>query len=277
MPDDVEPGVATGAADDVPPVADDAAPETSADASGSAERGPVTWRELGHDFIRPGRGQVVLAAILLVVGMALVMQFRTNTAAAPYESLRRSDLVQLLDNLNQESRRLSEEITEQNELKQQLESGAGQEEVARKEAQARLETLRILAGTAPATGTGIVMVIQDPEGRMTADILLNAIEELRDAGAEVIEINDSIRVVASTWVTTGSDGILVDGRLVRTPITIEAIGDPHSLEEGARFRGGLVSEVEGQRVNGSVTITRSEKVTIASLHTAPTNQYARPA
>jgi uncharacterized protein YlxW (UPF0749 family) len=251
------------------------------DAVGAADepssRGPVTWRELGRDFARPGRGQIILAAILLVVGMALVMQFRSNTAAAPYESLRRSDLVQLLDNLNQESQRLSTEISEQEELKRQLQSGAGQEDAARKEAERRLETLQILAGTAPATGEGIVLVIHDPQGKMTADILLNAVEELRDAGAEVIEINNSIRVVASTWITAGSDGILVDGTLVKTPITIEAIGDPHSLEEGARFRGGLVSEVEGQRVNGSVSITQSKKISITSLHAAPANQYARPA
>lgn len=251
--------------------------DTSRNAREPVGRGPVTWRELGRDFTRPGRGQIILAAILLVVGMALVMQFRSTTAAAPYESLRRSDLVQLLDNLNQESQRLSTEISEQDELKRQLQSGAGQEDAARKEAEKRLETLQILAGTAPATGEGIVLVIHDPQGKMTADILLNAVEELRDAGAEVIEINNSIRVVASTWITAGSDGILVDGKLVKTPITIEAIGDPHSLEEGARFRGGLVSEVEGQRVNGSVSITPSTKITITSLHAAPANRYARPA
>ncbi len=238
---------------------------------------PVTWRELGRDFVRPGRGQVVLAAILLVVGMGLVMQFRTNTAQEPYQNLRRDELVQLIDNLNQESRRLSGEITEQKELKRQLESGAGQEDVARKEAQARLDTLKILAGTAPATGPGIVMVIKDPSGKMTADVLLNAIEELRDAGAEVIEINNSIRVVASTWVAPGNGTILVDGKTVKTPITIEAIGDAHSLEEGARFRGGIVSEVEGPRVNGTVQITQSKAITITSLHAPPSSEYARPA
>lgn len=254
----------------------DSGEEADLDAGDSATQ-PVTLRELGRDLVRPSRGQIILAVILLVVGMALVMQFRTNTEQAPYQSLRRDELVQLLDNLNQESRRLSGEIAEQKELKQQLESGAGQEDVARKEAQARLDSLRILAGTAPAAGPGIVVVIRDPQGNLTADVLLNAVEELRDAGAEVIEINNSIRVVASTWIAPGSNGILVDGKVVHTPVTIEAIGDPHALEEGARFRGGLVSEVEGPRVNGTVSISQSQDVEIASIHSPPSTQYARPA
>jgi uncharacterized protein YlxW (UPF0749 family) len=249
------------------PLPDDISPEAP---------GTVTPREFARDFFRPSRGQLLLAAILLVVGMAMVMQFRTSAEHAPYENLRRDDLIQLLDNLNQESARLSSEVSEQEEIKRQLESGVGNEEVARKEARERLETLRILAGTAPAKGQGIELVIQDPQHKMTADILLNAIEELRDAGAEVIEINDSIRVVASTWFGQNNQGILVDGHPIRTPITIEAIGDPHALEEGAHFRGGLVSEVEGQRVGGKVTITRGE-IEILSLHEPPENEYSRPA
>lgn len=265
---------------DEPTVNEPEPPAANADASEADDGGtssPMTWREVGRDFIRPGRGQIVLAAIMLVVGMALVMQYRTSTTQAPYENMRRTDLVQLLDNLNQETQRLSTEISEQEDLQRQLQSGVGTEEVARAEAQRRLDSLQILAGTAPATGPGITLVIHDPQNKMTADTLLNSIEELRDAGAEVIEINNSIRVVASTWIASGTDGILVDGTLVKTPITIKAIGEPHALEEGARFRGGLVSEVEGQRVGGSVTITQSQKLTISSLHKAPTNQYARPA
>lgn len=263
--------------DAVPSSQEPSPSESDSETPPATELGPKTWREIGKDFLKPGRGQVILAAILLVVAMAMVMQFRTNTAAAPYENMRRTDLVQLLDNLNQESSRLSEEISEQEEVKRQLESGAGTEEVARTEAKARLETLQILAGTVPATGPGIRLVINDPQKKLTADVVLNAVEELRDAGAEVIEINDSARVVASTWIAAGDDGIMVDGKAMKTPITIDAIGDPHALEEGARFRGGLVSEVEGPRVGGSVTITSSQSVDISSVHTAPSNQYARPA
>lgn len=242
-----------------------------------ADPGPVTWRELLRDLVKPGRGQVILAVILLLVGMAWVAQVRTHTEQSPYSSLRRADLIQMLDNLNQESRRLGAEISQQEGVKRQLESGVGNEQIARQEAQKRLESLRILAGTAPAEGPGIVLVIHDPNNKLTPDILLNAIEELRDAGAEVIEVNNSIRIVASSWVGRNAQGLVIDGKPVGKPVTIEAIGDGHALAEGARFRGGLVSEVEGPRVGGSVSITQSEKITISSLHTPPRNEHSRPA
>ena len=39
-------------------------------------RGPVTWRELGRDILKPGRGQLVIALILALVGFALTLQLR---------------------------------------------------------------------------------------------------------------------------------------------------------------------------------------------------------
>ena len=62
-----------------------------------------------------------------------------------------------------------------------------------------------------------------------------------------------------------------------SPIVIEAIGDSHSLAEGARFRGGLVSQVESQKVAGSVAIEELPEVEITSLHQPRAPRYAQPA
>ncbi len=108
-------------------------------------------------------------------------------------------------------------------------------------------------------------------------MLLDAVEEMRDAGAEVIEVNDTIRVVASTWFGTDANGLVIDGKPVGRPITFEVIGDPHSLEEGARFRGGLVSEITGPGIGGQVQIDQADRVLVESLHAAREPQYAQPA
>ena len=47
---------------------------------------------------------------------------------------------------------------------------------------------------------------------------------------------------------------MIDGKPVSRPITFEVIGDPHSLEEAARFRGGIVSEITGPKIGGQVQI-----------------------
>ena len=43
------------------------------------------------------------------------------------------------------------------------------------------------------------------------------------------------------------------------------IGDPHSLEEAARFRGGIVSEITGPRIGGQVQIEQLDDVVVDVL------------
>ncbi len=209
--------------------------------------------------------------------MGAVMQIRINTADDAYTNARREDLIQLLDGLGSESRRLEGEIADLERTRAELKSGADTQQVARAEAQQRSEELGILAGTAPAEGPGIRMRIDDPQGKVNADVLLDAVEEMRDAGAEVIEVNDTIRVVASTWFGADAAGLVIDGKSIGRPIVFEVIGDPHSLEEAARFRGGLVSEITGPGIGGQVQIEQQDRVTVESLHAAREPQYAQPA
>lgn len=238
---------------------------------------PVGWRELVRDFVKPGRAQVVFAAILLICGLGVAMQVRTQAQQTDYSTMRRADLVQLLDDLNSESRRLETEIAQLEETKRQLQSGADSERVAREEAQRRLDVLAILGGTAPAQGSGIRVVIDDPNRKVTPELLLNTIEELRDAGAEVIAINNTVRVVASTWFASGRGGIVVDNQTITAPIAIDVIGEPHALTEALRFSGGLVSEVQSSRVGGTVSIVSDPKVTIEAVISPPVNKFAKPA
>lgn len=231
------------------------------------------WLSIAH----PGRGQVIAALILLVVGLGAVTQIRMSAADDAYTNARREDLIQILDGLGAESRRLESELAELEQTRINLQGGADSRRVAEEETQRRLADLAILAGTAPAQGPGIRLRIADPKQQVSAGVLLDAVQEMRDAGAEVIEFNDQARVVASTWFASDGTTLIVDGKRLDRPITMDVIGDPHSLEEAARFRGGLVSEVTGPRVGGSVSIERLDELTVTSLHSPAPNQYARPA
>lgn len=229
------------------------------------------------DFARPSRTQLVVGVILLLCALAVTLQIRTSDDDQDYSTLRRTELVQMLDDLNAESRRLEAEIAALEATRLQLQSGVDRQRVAREEAQKRYDVLSILGGTTPAEGPGIRITIQDPSQRVTPEIILNALEELRDAGAEVIEINDTVRVVASTWVGTGENGLVVDGVALSRPIVIEVIGGPHALSEAVRFRGGLASEVSDERIGGMVSVVSDSKVAVSSLHIPREAEFARPA
>ena len=238
---------------------------------------PGVWRRIGRAALRPGRSQVVAAAVLCLLGMAGVVQVRANDSSDAYSNARREDLVQILDGLGVESRRLEAEVAELQGTRAGLRSGADSQRLAREDAQQRVGELAILAGTAPAKGPGIRLRISDPQDRVGAGVVLDAVEEMRDAGAEVIEINGQARVVASTWFGDDGTTLVVDGARVSRPLTISVIGDPHSLEEAARFRGGIVSEITGPKIGGDVQIDQIDDLAVTSLHAPPASQYARPA
>jgi uncharacterized protein YlxW (UPF0749 family) len=261
--------------EDKGPVPEDKAPVPEDKATPPARVPPLV--RLGRAMVRPGKAQVIAAVMLFLVGLGAVMQIRANSDEDAYRNARREDLIQLLDGLSNESERLDDEIAELERTRSELQSGANTSQAARQQLEKQLEVTSILAGTVPAQGPGIRMRIEDPLNKVDGDVLLSAVEELRDAGAEVIEINGSIRVVASSWFGGAGDQLVADGKPVSRPITISVIGDSHSLEEAARFRGGIVSEITGPRIGGDVDIDQLDKLVIDSLHHAEPNQYARPA
>ena len=99
---------------------------------------------------------------------------------------------------------------------------------------------------------------------------------LRDAGAEVMELN-GVRVVASTWLGSDRGTITVNGTPITAPYVLKVIGDPHSLEEGARFRGGLVSRLQAPEIGARVNIAQAPRILVESLYSPRPPQWARPA
>ncbi|WP_282005477.1 DUF881 domain-containing protein [Propioniciclava sinopodophylli] len=234
------------------------------------------WQRIARDIVRPSRSQLVVALILLLSGLAVTMQLAGNRDQR-YTTLRQDELVAMLDDVTAESRRLESEVAELERTRQRLQSGADASAVARDEALRRLDALELLGGTAPATGPGIRVTITDRQGKLTPDILLNTIEELRDAGAEVMEIDDRIRLVTTSWVTSADGVLTVDGTRLGGTITIEAIGAPGTLAEATRFRGGLVSTIEGERVGGTARVVEVDDLRIDSVITPQEPRFARPA
>ena len=236
----------------------------------------LALRRLRAGF-RPSRGQAIVAVVLALVACTAVVQVRVNRADDGYANARREDLIAILDGLGQNTRRLESEITDLEERKTSLSSSADKAQTAREQAEEQVRVLGILAGTLPAQGPGVRITLNDPDSKMTSSNLLDAIEELRDAGAEAIQINGSVRVVASTDLVDDAPGVKIDGEKVGSPYVIEAIGESHNLAEAANFPGGLVSEVTGPQVGGTAEVTEVDKLQITALHAPDEHRYARPA
>lgn len=220
------------------------------------------------------RTQLVVAVLLALVGFAAAAQIRLTHQDGSYVEQRRENLIVLLDSLSAAAERTEKQIDELERTRSDLLSSSQRRQTAMEEAKEQLAVLGILAGTLPAEGPGVVVTITDPRGAVTAASILNGVEELRDAGAEAIEVNDRARVVASTSFVERDGVILVDGHELRPPYVVDAIGSTHTLSEAVIFPGGLADQVS--RLGGEVAVEEVDVVKVDSLHPTDPPQYAQP-
>lgn len=227
------------------------------------------WRAL----MRPSLSQIIVALLIGALGFAITVQVRDDDSE-DYSGVRGEELVELLKSLDTANERLGGQIEDLTTTRDGLLTSTRRSEKAEKQAKLRAEELAILAGTSGATGTGIEIRINDPDKQIDAPLLLDAIEELRDAGSEAIVINGVARVVAQTYFLDDDDQIRVGGREIKRPYRIEAIGDAGDLAEAVRFRGGLIDRVALR--GGTAFVSEKRKITITALADVTSPKYARP-
>ena len=239
---------------------------------GTAE--PTPNQRIVRALRRPGRGQVSAAVLLVVLGVAGVTQVRLAGSNDEYAGMRQEDLVQALSGLQAASRRNEQDIRDLETTRNSLRDNNEKTATALQQADDELGALGVLAGTLPATGPGVRITVSVPQAQLSLNFLLDGIEELRNAGAEAMEINDSVRVVAQTSFEAADDGISVDGKVLHAPFVIDAIGDPDGLRTALNFPGGFVDDLALD--DGHVSIKRSQHIEVSSLRSVSKPKYAEP-
>ncbi|MGA8852105.1 MAG: DUF881 domain-containing protein [Aeromicrobium sp.] len=217
--------------------------------------------------------QLLVAVLIGVLAMAITVLVR-DEPADDFQNARSEDLVELLKSLDAANQRLDRQITDLTSTRDDLLDSSKRSQAAQDQARAQADALAILAGTAPATGPGVVVTVSDPEGGVDAGALLDAIEELRNAGAEAIAINGTVRVVGQTYFIDTGESIRIGGRDVKPPYVIEAIGDTETMATATQIPGGLVDSIE--RRGGEVSVARKAAVAITALADVRPPEYARP-
>lgn len=201
---------------------------------------PATGRErLRGALLRPTRGQIVVAVLLALLGYAAVTQVRFTQVDNTYAGLREQDLIDVLNSLAGTTQRAESEIARLQRTRDDLLNDTGAREAALAQAQQQAANLAILAGLVPVTGPGIRVTVTEETGPVSVQSMVDTIQELRTAGAEAIQVNGEVRVVADTAVEDAPGGLLIGGELVSPPYVIDAIGDPHTLaDSGINFPDG---------------------------------------
>ncbi|MFE7073425.1 DUF881 domain-containing protein [Streptomyces sp. NPDC057620] len=254
------------------------APEPGPERAGQEPDGPAgpTGRQrllMGLWPPRVSRAQLIVALLLFGLGFGLAVQVASNSDSdGALRGARQEDLVRILDELDDRTQRLEEEKQGLEDQRTELENSSDQAEEARKQTVEKEKQLGILAGTVAAQGPGITLTIDDGEGTVEADSLLDAVQELRAAGAEAIQVN-GVRIVAGTYLTDVSGGVAVDGNKISAPYRFKVIGKPQDLEPALNIPGGVVQTLEKEQA--TVTVERSDKIVVDALRPAERPDYAR--
>ncbi len=213
----------------------------------------------------PGRRRLrAVVVFVLMAAIGFVLVGAAGHSQAPAVRLNSQDegaLSRILGSLTGEADSLRDEVAN---LKLQLQAlqNAGQRDQAAQEAAAKqLQDLQVLAGTVPVTGPGITVSVTDPSGRVTYDLLIDLVEELRDAGAEALAV-DNHRLAATSWFAQKATTLVVDGASVAQPsFKVTAIGQPATLDGGVAIPGGALDTLRAQP-GVQVTVMRSASLVL---------------
>lgn len=220
------------------------------------------------------RSQWVVALLLALLGFGAVTQVRVNETDDTYSGLRQQDLIDVLSALAATRQRTEEEIARLEEVRDELRSDTSARAAALDEAQDQADDLAILAGLVPVTGPGIRVTITEISGTVDLASMLDTIQELRTVGAEAIQINGAVRVVAQSSFEEADGGFEVDGELLEAPYVIDVIGDPDVLSGAIVFPLGPRQQLRDD--GAEVEVDQLATLDVEAVRQPERSQYAVP-
>ncbi len=130
-----------------------------------------------------------------------------------------------------------------------------------------------MIGLSEVKGSGVIITVADSDidANLVLDAssllvhdkdILNIVNELKNAGAEAISINNQ-RLVLTTSIVCGGNVININGERIGSPFTIKAIGLPETLANLKR-PGGYLNNLEERKIK--VKLEKSDNITIPKFN-----------
>jgi len=205
------------------------------------------WRDL--------RSQLSVAAVAAILGLLVVVQLRGQTGGSELQSKSAQELTSIITSQNTENDRLRAEVaTLQNQLAE-LQADRSNGATSVDQIESELGRIRAWTGLDAIAGRGVEITVNGDINAAAVDDLLN---ELRNAGAEAISIDD-IRVIAMTSVSGVPGSLDVEGFLLRDPFKVRAIGRPETLVGSLTRVGGIIAQLSATNPDVLVDVTAVEQ------------------
>lgn len=223
---------------------------------------------------------IIIGLMFFVLTLIIFMQFKTisYTDISALETMQEGELRAELTAIKTKYTEAIEQLKETTTMIKEYEETINSDKEAAVLLESELEKSRNLLGKNAVEGEGIIVTLTDVEvgkyGKITANDLIELVNELKAAGAEAISINGH-RIVGTSYIIDLEPfiGINVSKREV-SPYVVKAIGDITYLESGLSQKqyGYIDTKVNGGK---DVTLEKSDNIYIEAYNGNLDFKYAK--
>lgn len=213
--------------------------------------------------MRSSSGGIAATAVALFLGILVVTQFRSQDVYSRSLQLETpASLTTLIANLSDRNNSLRDEIFDLRlrvtAARDSVTSGKGSLDESHHE----IDLLKIFTAQSAARGPGISVKI---DGTFDDRAMSDLTNELRNAGAEAITVND-VRVGPRSWYAPGPEHtILLDGRQLNGPWTVKAIGASEVIFVAITRIGGIQGQFQLIYPKTRFTVARETVLDLAAV------------
>jgi uncharacterized protein YlxW (UPF0749 family) len=201
--------------------------------------------------------QLSLFAVTLLIGVLLVGQLRSQARPTEITSLPAQDLSELIDTLGARNRELRTGLADLRETLREYRVAGSQGQSALEVSREDLRRITAFAGLAAVQGQGLMLHVS---GSLDAIALNDLINELRNAGAEAIAVDD-VRVTNRSVAVQGPRSLLLDGVEIGEEFMLSAIGSPEGLLSALERPGGIIAQLE-QFIDATIVASQSDSIMV---------------
>jgi uncharacterized protein YlxW (UPF0749 family) len=188
---------------------------------------------------RRRRNRFALTAVTAILGFLVVVQLKSQASAPGLSGQSAQELTVLVANLSTRNDQLRDEISSLEAQAADLANGQTRGESSVDAVRSDLARVKAWIGLAPVRGPGVEVTVAGP---LPGDGVEDLLNELRNAGAEAITVED-VWIVPGAVVAGAAGSLLLGEQPLGNPLHIRAIGTPSILTGSLTRVGGPIAQL----------------------------------
>ena len=207
---------------------------------------------------------LVFGILCLILTFAITVQLRVSSLSESESSQTKitDKLKDEIFRLNVENVKLAEKFQNTTSELDDARNQAAQNDSSSKDTSELIKKYTIVSGKTDVTGQGIIIKYKPSDNEAKADIvkdLRDIVNEIKNAGAEAIEINNQ-RIVGTTAIEMVKNKIEINDTEVSENFIIKAIGDSNLMYSGLIRPGGTIENIRESGVSIEINSENTIKI-----------------